>query len=446
MKTFKIGGVHPHDSKISAGKKIENVPIPKQAIFQMNQHIGAPAVPIVAKGDSIKVGQLIGKPGGFMSAAIHSSVSGSVKKIAVSKDAYGNDCPSIHIDVEGDEWLETIDRTDTIIKEIAIDAQEIIKRVADAGIVGLGGACFPTHIKLTPPPGSKAEVLIINAVECEPFLTCDHQLMLEHAEEIFIGIQLIMKAIKVEKCIIGIEENKPDAIKLFEKMAPSYTGISICSLKKQYPQGGEKQLIDATIGKQVPSGALPIATGAVVQNVATVYAVYEAVQKHKPLIGRVMTLTGKSVKNPGNYFLRFGTPLTDVIELAGGLPEDTGKVIAGGPMMGRAIKLLDHPATKRSSGMLVMPTLESQRKEMENCIRCGKCVSACPMGLEPYLLVRQAERKMWDEMQENHIMDCIECGCCLYSCPSNRPLLDYVRLGKQTVGGILRAKAAANKK
>ena len=444
MKTFRIGGVHPHDNKLSAGNPIETLPLPKQAIVPLSQHIGAPAQPIVEKGDHVKVGQLIAQAASFMSANIHAPISGTITKIDTATDAWGMPMPAIYIEAEGDgdEWLETIDRTPDINRICKLEPEQIIEKIKDAGIVGLGGACFPTHVKLMPPPGCQAEVLIVNAVECEPYLPCDHRLMLEHAEEIFIGISLLKRALKIERAIIGIENNKRDAIELFKKMADRHFGIEVCPLKLRYPQGGEKQLIDATIGRQVPSGALPISVGAVVDNVATVFAVYEAVQKNKPLIERVMTVTGKSVKRPGNYLVRFGTPLQDVIEAAGGIPDDTGKIVAGGPMMGRAMQNTNMPAHKRTSGLLMIPAAESVRREPQNCMRCGQCVEACPMGLEPYLLIRLAEQKRWDEMEHNKIMDCIECGCCLFSCPSYQPLLDYVRLGKATVGGIIRARNA----
>ena len=266
--------------------------------------------------------------------------------------------------------------------------------------------------------------------------------MLEHGEEIIIGIQILMKALNINKAIIGIEKNKPDAIEHMQELASRCLGISVQPLKLKYPQGGEKQLIDACIKRQVPSGALPIEVGAVVDNVATIYAVYEAVQKNKPLISRVMTVTGKEVKNPGNYKVRFGTPLADVLALAGGIPETTGKIIGGGPMMGRAMNNVDMPANKRVSGLLLLPDSESHRKEAANCIRCAKCVQACPMGLEPYLLAKLAGLQRWDDMEQHYIMDCIECGCCMFTCPSNRPLLDYVRMGKATVGGIIRARNA----
>ncbi len=447
MKTFHIGGVHPHDNKIySAHQPITECPLPEKAIIPLVQHIGAPAQPVVEKGQKVKVGELLAKAGGFVSANIHSPFSGTITKIDSTIDAWGMRMPAIFMDVEGNEWLETIDRTPDVVREFNLEPKEIIDRIAEAGIVGLGGACFPTQVKLMPPPGKKAEVLIVNGVECEPYLTCDHQLMLEHGEEIMIGIQLLMRALNIQKAVIGIEKNKPDAIARMQELASKTLGVEICPLKLKYPQGGEKQLIDACIGRQVPSGALPIEVGAVVDNVATIYAVYEAVQKHKPLISRVMTVTGKSLKKPGNYLVRFGTPLSQVVELAGGVPEDTGKIIGGGPMMGRAMNNIDMPANKRTSGLLFLPESESRRTESENCIRCGKCVSACPMGLEPYLLAKQAELQMWDEMEHHDVMDCIDCGCCLFTCPSHRPLLDYIRMGKAQVGGIIRARQAAQKK
>ena len=447
MKTFHIGGVHPHDNKIySAHQPITECPLPEKAIIPLVQHIGAPAQPVVEKGQKVKVGELLAKAGGFVSANIHSPFSGTITKIDSTIDAWGIRMPAIFMDVEGNEWLETIDRTPDVVREFNLEPKEIIDRIAEAGIVGLGGACFPTQVKLMPPPGKKAEVLIVNGVECEPYLTCDHQLMLEHGEEIMIGIQLLMRALNIQKAVIGIEKNKPDAIARMQELASKTLGVEVCPLKLKYPQGGEKQLIDACIGRQVPSGALPIEVGAVVDNVATIYAVYEAVQKHKPLISRVMTVTGKSLKKPGNYLVRFGTPLSQVVELAGGVPEDTGKIIGGGPMMGRAMNNIDMPANKRTSGLLFLPESESRRTEPENCIRCGKCVSACPMGLEPYLLAKQAELQMWDEMEHHDVMDCIDCGCCLFTCPSHRPLLDYIRMGKAQVGGIIRARQAAQKK
>ncbi len=445
MKTFKIGGVHPHDNKqFSAHQPITECPLPKQAIIPLVQHIGAPAQAVVEVGAKVKVGELLAKAGGFVSANICSPVSGTVTKIGDWTDAWGAPGQAIFIDVEGDVWMPEIDRTPDLIRSCSLEPKAIIDKIAAAGIVGLGGACFPTHVKLLPPPGKKAEVLIVNGVECEPYLTCDHQLMMEHGEEIIIGIEILKRALGVDRAIIGIENNKKDAIEYMTKLAQSKLGIEVVPLKLKYPQGGEKQLIDACIGRQVPSGALPIEVGAVVDNVATIYAVYEAVQKNKPLISRVMTVTGKKVSKPGNYSVRFGTPIEEVIALAGGVPVDTGKIIGGGPMMGRAMDHIEGmPANKRLSGLLFLPEAESIRPEEENCIRCGKCVQACPMGLEPYLLQRMSQLEMWEDCEKHDVMDCIDCGCCVFACPAHRRLLDGIRPAKAKVGAILRERAAA---
>ena len=440
LKTFSIGGVHPHENKLSAHQPIITAEVPAKAVILLGQHIGAPAKPIVAKGDMVKVGTKIAEPAGFVSAAIHSSVSGKVAKIDTVVDASGYAKPAIFIDVEGDEWEETIDRSKTLVKECELSSEEIVKKIADAGIVGLGGACFPTQVKLCPPPSFKAECVIINAVECEPYLTADHQLMLEHAEEVMVGVSILMKAVKVNKAFIGIENNKPDAIELMTKVASSYAGIEVVPLKVKYPQGGEKQLIDAITRRQVASGALPISTGAVVQNVGTAFAVYEAVQKNKPLFERVITVTGKSVTKPSNFLARIGTPMKQLIDACGGLPEDTGKVIGGGPMMGKALVSAEVPVTKGSSGVLLLTKEESVRKPMQDCIRCAKCVNVCPMGLNPAFLMKFTIYKDWEKAEGGYIQDCIECGSCSYTCPAHRPLLDQIRLGKGKVMGIIRAR------
>lgn len=438
LKTFRIGGIHPPENKLSSGEKIQKLPIPEQVIIPLGQHIGAPATPIVQKGDTVKAGQLIGKAAGFISANVHSSVSGIVTAVDSITDAAGLSKPAIIIQTKGDEWEASIEHSEKLEHNITLTKEEIIKIVSDAGIVGMGGATFPAHVKLAPPPGSVAEVLIINGVECEPFLTSDHRIMLEHTEEIVVGVQILMKAIGVKRAIIGIENNKQDAISLMQNIASRVLGIEVCPLKVQYPQGGEKQLIKATIDREVPSGALPIAVGAVVHNVGTALATYEAVMKHKPLIERVVTITGKSIKHPGNYLCRVGTPISKLIEAAGGVPDDTEKVIGGGPMMGRAIVNIESPITKGTSGILLMPTKEAKRKSSKNCIRCSKCVTVCPMGLEPYLLMSLAQNNMTERMEEEKIMDCIECGSCSFTCPANRELLDYIRLGKTRTGAMIR--------
>lgn len=440
MRTFKIGGVHPAENKLSAGRAIETLSLPGQAVFPLSQHIGAPAVAIVKKGDPVKVGTRIADAMGFVSASIFSSVSGKVAKVDQVIDASGYRKPAIFIDVEGDEWEESIDRSEKLVRECSLAPEEIVRKISAAGVVGMGGACFPTHVKLTPPPGSSADVVIINGVECEPYLTADHRLMLEKPEQVLVGVSLLMKAVKVNKAYIGIENNKPDAIALLTRHAVDYPGIEIIPLKVKYPQGGEKQLIDAVIERQVASGALPISTGAVVQNVGTAFAVYEAVQKNKPLFERIVTVTGKSLKQPSNLLVRMGTPISLLIEAAGGLPVDTGKVIGGGPMMGKALSNTEVPVCKGSSGVLIMSGKEALRGEIQNCIRCAKCVSACPMGLEPYLLSALSEQTDWERMESEHIMDCIECGSCQFTCPAARPLLDYCRLGKNKVGAMIRLR------
>lgn len=439
LRTFSLGGIHPKENKLSAGVKIVPAPLPKEVIIPLGMHIGAPATACVAKGDEVKVGTLIAKSSGFVSANIYSSVAGKVTKIDSVFDASGYKKPAIIISVaEEDVWEESIDRSPELVRECALDAKAIIDKINEAGIVGLGGATFPTHVKLSPPPGSKAEVLIINAVECEPYLTSDHQLMLEHGEEILVGCTILMKALSVDKCIIGVENNKPDAIKLLSGLCAQYKGIEVMPLKVQYPQGGEKQLIDAVLSKQVKSGALPISTGAVVQNVGTIYAVYEAIQKNKPLLERVVTVTGKSLDKPANYLARIGTPLKTLIEASGGIPEDTGKIIGGGPMMGKALLSADLPVTKGTSGILLISQEESVRKPMRACIRCAKCVNVCPMGLNPTFLMVDTQQQDWERAERGHIVDCIECGSCSFTCPSNRPLLDFIRMGKQQVMGIIR--------
>ena len=441
LKTFKLGGVHPPENKLSEDQAIEVLPIPKVASIPISQHLGAPAKPMVEKGDMVKVGQLIAKGEAFISANIHSSVSGKVLKIDNVIDTSGYKRMAIVINVDGDEWEEDIDRSDKLKKEITLSQKEIIDKINKLGVVGLGGATFPSHVKLMVPDGKKAEVLIINGVECEPYLTSDHRLMMEKADEMLVGVQILKKALGVNKAIIGIEKNKPDAIQHLTELAKNYEGIEVDGLKVKYPQGAEKQLIKALINREVPSGKLPIEVGAVVNNAGTAFAVYEAIQKNKPLIERVVTLTGKSVKKPGNFMVRIGTPVSELVEAAGGLPEDTGKVIGGGPMMGKALTSIEVPVVKGTSGILIMPENESSRNPVLNCIRCSKCVTVCPMGLEPYLIEKLVMFEDYERTEQEKVMDCIECGSCQYTCPANRPLLDYLRLGKNKVGFIMRTRS-----
>lgn len=445
LKTFPKGGIHPSENKLTAGKAIEKQPLPQIAYIPVAQHIGAPAKILVQKGDRVKVGTKIAEATGFVSANIHSSVSGVVDKIDKTIDASGYPKDVIVIKVEDDIWEDSIDTTTDLKSEIIADKATIQKAIIEAGIVGMGGATFPSHVKIAIPEGKNAEFLCINGVECEPYLTADHRLMLEKSEEVLIGIEILKRAVGVQKAFVGIENNKLDAITKLTELAKKYDGTEIVPLQMKYPQGGEKQLIKALTGREVPSGALPIEVGAVVNNVGTAFAIYEAVQKNKPLIERVVTVTGKSVSNPKNVLARIGTPISELIDNAGGLPENTGKVISGGPMMGKALASLDAPVTKGTSGVLIMSDEESHRPTFGNCIRCAKCVSACPMGLEPYLLMTYSDKNMFDEAAENHITDCIECGSCSFTCPAGRPLLDFIRLGKSTVIKINRAKAAQKK-
>ena len=451
IRTFSIGGIHPAENKLTHEVATKVAALPKQAIFPLSQHIGAPAKPVVKKGDKVKVGTMIAEAGGFVSAPIFSSVSGTVFKIDTAIDATGYRKPVIIINVEGDEWEESIDRSDKL--ELAeahpdLTPEEIVNRIKNAGVVGMGGACFPTFIKLTPPPTAKAECVIINAVECEPYITADYRLMMEHADEILVGLQLLMMGAKVTKGYIGIETNKPKAIELLtEKCAKKFNGtkfqVEVVPLKQRYPQGGEKQLVDAVIQRQVPAPpAIPVNVGAIVQNVGTAFAVYEAVMKNKPLFERYTTVTGKKLANPGNFQVRMGTPMKDLIDFCGGMPEGDNKLLAGGPMMGKALTSDEVPICKGTNSVTIISDEEARRKEPQPCIRCAKCVGVCPMGLEPYLLAKLSEVKNWERAESEDITSCIECGSCHYTCPAHRPLLDNIRQGKATVMGIIRSRAA----
>lgn len=431
-KSFPAGGVHPPENKLTAGIPITVLPVPPGVVLPLSQHIGAPATPLVNRGDTVKTGQLIATGKGFVSAGIHSPVSGKVNRIDSITDSTGYKQAAIFIDTEGDEWNDTVDRSTDVVREISLSAEEIVKRCLDCGIVGLGGATFPSHVKLTIPSGKKCDLLIINGVECEPFLTSDHRLMLEKGEQVLTGISILMKALKVEKAMVGIEANKPDAIESLTSLSGSFKGITVHSLKVKYPQGGEKQLIKALTGREVPSGKLPIDVGVVVHNVGTSFAVYEAVQKNKPLVERVVTVTGKSLSKPGNFMVRLGTPVSTLIDAAGGIPGDTGKIVSGGPMMGKAVINTSIPVVKGMSGIVLFPEAESRRMSTGPCIRCAKCVSVCPMGLEPYLLMTLAEKGLFERAEERKVTDCMECGSCSFACPAGRPLLDFIRLGKST--------------
>ena len=446
LKTFSMGGVHPEENKNTAEVATVVAPLPQQAIFPLSQHIGAPAKPVVNRGDKVKVGTLIAEANGFVSAPIYSSVSGTVLKVDTAIDATGYRKPAIYINVEGDEWEESIDRSETLEtldKHPELTPEEIVNRIKVAGVTGMGGAGFPTFIKLCPPPTAKAECVILNGVECEPYITSDYRLMMEHADEILVGLDLLMKGAKVERGYIGIEDNKPEAIKLFEQKTANDPRVEIVALAKKYPQGGEKQLVDAVINRQVPAPpAIPVNVGAIVQNVGTAFAVYQAVMKNKPLFERYTTITGKQLKNPGNFLVRMGTPMRQLIDLCGGMPEGDNKVLAGGPMMGKSVVSTDVTVCKGTNSITILTDADAHRKAAQPCIRCGKCVSACPMGLEPYLLATLSSFKEWERLEAEQVTSCISCGSCQFTCPSHRPILDNILQGKGVVMGIIKSRNA----
>lgn len=442
--TFSIGGIHPDDNKLSRGCAIEVLPLPDTMYVSMAQHLGAPAKPVVAVGDKVRTGQVIAEPGGFISAFVHSPASGTVKSIAPRKDLSGRPVTHIEIAVEGDEWVEGVDLSDTLVTDIPSDIPATLEKIKACGIVGLGGATFPTHVKLNPGPQAHPECLIINGAECEPFLTSDFRILLEKTKEIVVGAAIMQKVLGGVKAVIAIEENKPEAIKAVSDALAElrYPDMRVQVMKKRYPQGGEKQLIDAVMKRQVASGALPVSVGAVVQNAGTALAVYEAVQKNKPLITNVLTVTGDClpVEKQHNYLFRIGMPLSYIAGVAGGVPEGAAKIISGGPMMGKAIANLDASTVKGSSSILYLSEAMTKRKEESSCIRCGRCAAACPMGLEPFLLNRLYKAGDMEALEANAAQDCIECGCCLYSCPANIPLLDNIRMAKGQVMAIIKSR------
>jgi Na+-translocating ferredoxin:NAD+ oxidoreductase subunit C len=438
-KTFRLGGVHPQDMKLTDHVSIEPLPLPKYVVIPVIQHKGAPANISVHAGDTVRVGQVIAEHEGFVSSNIHATVSGTVTDISNTLDASGFKHTAITIQREGDSWVESVDRSEKLETEIRLGPKEIVARIMEMGVVGMGGATYPSHVKLSVAEGKQVDHLIINGVECEPYLTADHRIMLEKPREIIVGIRILMKVLGVEKAIIGIEDNKRDAIELFEKLLKDEKGITVEALVVQYPQGSEKQLIQALLDREVPSGGLPADVGVIVHNVGTTFAIYEAVQKNKPLIERVVTVSGKHVRHPANFMVRLGTPIQDLLVAAGGIPDNTGKIVSGGPMMGKAVGDLNVPVTKGISGLLLIPEDESKRAESYNCVHCGKCIEVCPMGLEPYRLLLLSKKGNSERAKEEHVLDCIECGSCAFVCPSNRPILDYIRLGKTQVKKLNKA-------
>ena len=429
-KTFKKGGIHPDKYKITSDSPIIFAGLPEIVTIPVKQHIGAPAKILVSPGDKVKVGTLIADADGIVSADVHSSVSGEVLKIEAVEGEFGYLEDMITIKVEGDEFEASIDTDNTINRDIPYTSEEIIKKIREAGIVGMGGAGYPTPIKTSIPEDKNVDTLIINGIECESFLTADDRLMVEKAEQIIIGAKIINKALGIQNAIIAIDENKPHAIETISKITKTYIGVNVQVCATKYPQGGEKQLITAITGREVPSGKLPADAGCLVQNVGTVFAIYEAVMKNKPLYERVVTVSGDTCLHPVNYLVRIGTPASYLIEQAGGICPETSQVIFGGPMMGTSAFNINAPITKTTSGILLLSDKLSGKCPETDCIRCGKCVEACPIGLKPYLIGATMKSHQIDELKNLHVLDCIECGCCAYICPAHIPLLDYCKLAK----------------
>ncbi len=427
-KSFR-GGVHPDDRKrYTAAKSIEVAPVPVKVIIPTRQHIGAPCAPVVKVGDLVKKGQVIAEAQAFVSSPIHASTSGKVTEINDYPHSVFGSCQAIVIESDGqDEWLEGL----PLSREWkTMEADEIKEAIRQAGLVGMGGATFPTHVKMAPPPEKKIDTFILNAAECEPYLTADHRAMLEYTERIVRGMQIAMKALGVSRGIVGIEENKPDAIVAMQK-ACGVVGIEVMPLETKYPQGAEKTLIHVITGKEVPSGALPMDVGVVVQNVGTAIAIADAVERGLPLIERVTTVTGAAIAEPKNLLLRVGDTFSNAIAMCGGFKEEPMKVIAGGPMMGMAQSNIDAPIMKGTSGILALTKADVNPGPERPCIRCGRCVGACPMGLIPSMLSILGERGAYPVAKEEYdLLDCVECGSCVYVCPAKRNIVHYIKLSK----------------
>ncbi len=430
-RTF-VGGIHPSYSKeYTAGIPIAPARPPSQVIIPMHQNIGAPCEPVVEVGDEVKLGQKIGEPKGFVSAPVFASVSGKVTKIESYSHPLGNPVEAIFIESDGqDTPFEGMEPTKPL-EELTVDELKAIAK--EAGLVGLGGATFPTHVKLAPPPETSIDTVIINGAECEPFLTADHRLMLENAGDIVYGLVAFMKALGAKKGIIGIEDNKPDALQSMEKAVVEGKGeydIEVHALHTKYPQGAEKMLIKATTGREVPPGALPMAVNVVNQNVGTAVAMTEAMKLGKPLYERVVTVTGPGISQPANLMVRNGTLISDIIEQCGGMTDDARKLILGGPMMGMAQPTADIPAIKGTSGVLVLTEDFTKEYPIDPCIKCGQCLEVCPMNLPANFIGSASEMGKMDLAERYGVMDCFECGCCTYTCPAKRPLVQWIKIAK----------------
>lgn len=430
IKTFSIGGIHVNKRKQASQIEIQEMALPDIVYIPVKQHIGAPAKIVVKAGDKVKVGTLLAEADGVFSASVSSSVSGEVLKVEEINNGQGWLETVITIKRIGDEFEDFMDTSEEVIRDIPDDKTELLNAVRRAGVVGMGGAGFPTPLKTSVPEDKKVDILIINGIECEPYLTADSRLMEEKAEQIVIGARILNKILGIQNAIIAIDENKPRAIETLTKITKSYIGVNVQPCKSIYPQGGEKQLINAVTGREVPSGKYPIDVQCIVHNVATVYAVYEAVQKHIPLYRRVLTVGGDIDWNPCNYLVRIGTPVSFILKENAVEMENVGKVLLGGPMMGQAISALDAPITKTTSGITVFSKNTSIKPEPSACIRCGKCAEVCPMGLMPFSIKQHVDDNEYAELKTLHVMDCISCGCCSYICPAKIPLMDYCKIGK----------------
>ncbi len=431
IPTFK-GGIHPPDKKeLSKDKPISEPKSPKRVVIPIAQHIGAPCKPVVTIGQEIKKGQVIATAEGFVSAPVHSSVSGKVVAIGNFPIATGRMVTSIVIENdENDEWTALKDNPDYM----SLSPQELIEKVKEAGIVGMGGAAFPTHVKLSPPKEKPVDVVILNGAECEPYLTADYRLMIERPNDVIEGLKVLMKILGVTKGYIGIENNKPDAIAAMKKAASDASDIKVLELEVKYPQGAEKMLIKAVAERDVPARGLPMDVGVVVQNIGTAIAIYEAARYGKPLIERVVTITGEGIKEPKNLSVKIGTLVADLVQECGGFTSSVAKVISGGPMMGFALYSLDVPVTKGTSGILVIPEEGVfHAEDFGPCIRCGRCIDICPMGLMPSMLSITSEKGFYEDAKEYNLFDCFECGSCTYVCPSKRPIVQLIRLAKSLV-------------
>jgi electron transport complex protein RnfC len=429
LRTFK-GGIHPPDNKHwTSHKAIEDCPLPDELVVPLSQHIGAPSVACVEVGQHVAKGQEIGSAKGFVSVPVHASTSGEVVAIENRPHPFGTSLPAVVIKPDGeDSWSSNLQFTDPG----SLTSDELIEKVRQAGVVGMGGAAFPAHVKMSPPPEKPIQTLLFNGVECEPYLTSDHRMMLEESERVLQGVALLQYVYGAERVVIGIEANKPDAIALLKKQCAD-APIEILPLQVKYPQGAEKQLIFAATGREVPSGGLPMDVGVAVHNVSTAAAVTDAVMLGRPLIERVCTVTGPAIKEPKNLRIRIGMPLSHLVEVCGGLVEEPGKIILGGPMMGFTQVGFDVPVIRGSSGLLLLREEDIANSPEGPCIRCARCVQACPMNLMPTTIAAYARRDLVEETEEYCAMDCIECGSCSYVCPASIPLVQLIRHGKAAV-------------